>query len=35
MISFASSVYDVDEDGKAIVEVGFASGQATIPVTVQ
>ena len=35
MISFVSSVYDVNEDGKAEVEVEFTSGEAAVPVTVQ
>ena len=35
MISFESSVYDVNEDGKAVVGIGFSSGQSAVPVTVQ
>jgi hypothetical protein len=35
VIGFASSTYDINEDGKAVVEVAFTSGQANVPVTVQ
>ena len=35
IIDFTSSVYDVNEDGKAVVEIEFSSGEAAVPVTIQ